>query len=154
MDHVNFLHFWPSKVRVSPTSVVSSLSPPEYRISSDRRHHAAALCHTSFPLSQDELAASALSFSNASSCRLPSRAKTEALNQHHYCRPPSPDHLTPTLHYYNNIISILATLPTTQPHLHFASSLARASLHRSSTRRHGSLSPLSHAHRSLAQGHL
>jgi hypothetical protein len=72
MDHVNFLHFWPSKVRVSPTSVVSSLSPPEYRISSDRRHHAAALCHTSFPLSQDELAASALSFSNASSCRLPS----------------------------------------------------------------------------------
>jgi hypothetical protein len=43
--------------------------------------------------------------------------------------------LTPTLHYYKNVISTLTTISITQPRLHFVSSLARAPCHRSSTRR-------------------
>jgi hypothetical protein len=91
--------------------------------------------HSSFPWSQDELAASTSSFGNALSCRLPSWAKTEALNPHHRRRSPSPDPLTLTLHCCKNVISTLVTLPTTQPHLHFASLLARAPRHQNSTRR-------------------
>jgi hypothetical protein len=57
---------------------------------------------------------------------------------------PSSDHPTPILHCYKKIISTVATLPTTQLHLHFASSVARAPRHRSFTHHHRSLSPLSH----------
>jgi hypothetical protein len=49
------------------------------------------------------------------------------------------------LHCYKNIISTMATLRTTQPCLHFASSLVRAPRHQSSTHHHCSLSPMSHA---------
>jgi hypothetical protein len=129
---------------------VFSLSPPRYCLSFGQRHHIIVLCHASFPLSQDELAASASSFGNALSCRLPSRTKIEALNLHHRRRLHFSDHRTPTIHCYKKIISILVTLPTTQPHLHFASFLARAPRHRSFTRRHRSLSPLSHVYRSSA----
>jgi hypothetical protein len=138
---------------VSPTSIVSSLSPPYYHLSSDRHRHAAVPCHASFPLSQDELAASTSSSDNNSSHRLPSLVKTEALNPHHHRRPPSPDRPTPTLHYYKRVISTLATLPITQPRLHFSSSVARASHHWSSTRYHRSLSPRSHIHRPSTQRH-
>jgi hypothetical protein len=112
------------------------------------------LCHAFFPWSQDEFATSASSSDNASSWCLPSRDETKALNLRHCHRPPSPDSLTPTLHCYKKVISILATLPTTQLRLHFAFSLARAAHHWSSTRCHHSLSPPSHAHRPLAQWHL
>jgi hypothetical protein len=98
-----------------------------------------------------QLDATASSFDNDLSHRLPSWAETKALNLHHHCRPPSPDSPTPTLHCYKNVISTLATLPTTQPRLHFASSLVRAPRHRSSTHHRRSLSPLSHAHRSSAR---
>jgi hypothetical protein len=142
-----FFIFRHSKIHVSPTSVVFSLSLPRCHLSSDRRHHAVTPCHASFPLSKDESVASGSSFSNALPHRLPSRAETEALNLHHYCSLPSPDYLTPTLHYYKKIISTLVTLPTTQSHLYFASSLGRAPHHRSSIHHHHSLSSLSHAHR-------
>jgi hypothetical protein len=75
------------------------------------------------------------------------------MNSHHCRWPPSPDHLTPTLHCYKKVISTLATLPTIQPHLYFASSLARAPCHQSSTYRCHSLSPSSHVHRPSAQWH-
>jgi hypothetical protein len=124
-----FLYFWPSKICVSPTSIVSSLSLLRCHLSSSRQHRTAAPCHTSFPWSQDEFAASASSFDNASSRRLPSRAKTKVLNLDHRHRPPSLDSLTLTLHCYKNVISILATLSTTQLRLYFASSLAIAPHH-------------------------
>jgi hypothetical protein len=145
-----FFNFRPNKIHVSPTGVVSSLSPPLWCLSSGRRRHSAVPYHGSFPWSQDELAASASSYGNASSCRLLSRAETEALNLHHRRWPPFPYCPTPTLHCYKKIISILITLPTTQLRLHFASSLARTPRHRSSTHCHRSLSPLPHAHRSSA----
>jgi hypothetical protein len=136
---MDFLYFWPSKIRVTPTHVVSSLSPSQCCLSSGWRRHTTAPCHTSFSLSQNELAAAASSFNNTCSWRLPSPAETEALNPHHHHRPPSPDRLTPTLHYYKNVISTLVTIPTIQPHLHFVRSLARVTHHRSSTHHHHSL---------------
>jgi hypothetical protein len=74
--------------------------------------------------------------------------------KHHYYkkvtaitgRPPSPDRRTTTLHYYKKVISILATLSTTQSRLYFASSQTRAPQHQSSTRHCRSLSPSSHTH--------
>jgi hypothetical protein len=146
IDRINFLHFWPNKICVSLTSVISALCPPRCRLSFGRRHHAAALWHTSFPWSQNELVTFASSFDNASSRRLLSWAEIEALNPHHHCRPPSSDHLTLTLYCYKKVISTLTIFPITRPHLHFASSLARAPHNRSSTHRHHSLSPLSHTH--------
>jgi hypothetical protein len=121
-------------------------SPPWCRLSSDQRHHAITPCHASFPLSQDELTASASSSGNTLSCRLPSRAETEALNPHHRRQSPSLNRSTPTLHCYNKAILTLATLPTTQPHLYFTSFLARAPHHQSSTHRYHSLSLPSHTH--------
>jgi hypothetical protein len=91
------------------------------------------LYHASFPWSQNELAAPASSSDNASSRHLRSQTKTDALNPHHRHCLSSPDSPTSTIHYYKNIISTLVTLPTTQPRLHFTSSLARAPHHRSST---------------------
>jgi hypothetical protein len=119
-------------------------------------------CHASFPWSQDELAASASSSDNISSCRLPSQAETEALNPHHRRWPPSLDSPTPILHgqpdshphCYKKVISIFVTLPITQSRLYFASSLARASCHRSFTHRHCFLSPSFHVHHPSAQQHL
>jgi hypothetical protein len=126
-------------------------SLPRCRLSSGRHRHTAVSCYTSFPCSQDEFDASASSSNNVSSYRLPSRAETKALNLHHRRRSSSSDSPTPTLHYYKNVISILPTLPITQLHLYFVSSLARAQCHRSSTHRHCSLSPTSHAHHPSAQ---
>jgi hypothetical protein len=140
-----FFIFRSSKIRVSPTGVVSSLFPPWCRLSSGRCHHIAAPCHASVPLNQDELVVSASSFGNASSHRILSRAETEALNPHDQSRSPS------TIHYYKKIISTVATPPTTQSHLHFVSSLVRASCHRSSIRRHHFLSSLSHTHHPSTQ---
>jgi hypothetical protein len=136
------------------TGVVYSLSAPRYRLSSGRCRHAAASCHASFPLSQDELTVSASSSGNALSRCLPSRGETEELNLHHRRRLPSPDRPTSTLHCYKKIISTLATLPTTQLCLYFISSLARAPSHRSSPHHCRSFSPMSHAHRHSAQRHL
>jgi hypothetical protein len=148
-----FFTFWSSRIHVSPTNIVSSLFPPRWCLSSGRCCHDVMPCHASFPLSKDELAASASSSDNALSCRLASWSKIEELNSHHHRRLPSPDRLTPTLYCYKKIISTLVTLPTTKLHLHFASSLARAPHHRSSTRHHRSLSLLSHAHRPSTQWH-
>jgi hypothetical protein len=126
---MDFLHFWYNKICVSPTDIVSSLFPLRCRLSFGRYRHATAPYHASFPLSQNELAAFASSSINALSHCLPSRAKTKALNPHHCPKLPSPNHSTLTLQCFKNIISILATLPTTQPCLHFASSLARSPRH-------------------------
>jgi hypothetical protein len=140
---VDFFIFWPNKIHISRTGVVSSLSPPWCHISSDQYHHDAAPCNASFLWSQDKLTTSALSFGNASSRHLPSRAKTEAMNPHHHRRPPSPDRPTPTLHCYKKGHLNLDHSPTTQPHLYFVSFLARAPHHRSSTRYRHCLSPMS-----------
>jgi hypothetical protein len=134
-----------------PTSVISSLPHPQCRFSSNRRRHAAALCYTFFSLSQDELATSASSSGNTSFHRIPSQAKIEVSNPHHRHRSPSPDRPTLILHCYKNIISTLVTLLTTQPHVHFASSLAKATCHQCSTRRCHSLSPPSHIHYPFTQ---
>jgi hypothetical protein len=132
---------------------LASLSPPWCRLSSDWQHHTVAPCHIFFPLSQDELAAPASSFSNALSHRLPPRAEIEVLNLHHHRRPLSLDRPTHTIHCYKKTISILITLPTTQLHLNFGSSIARASRHQSPTSCRRSLSLPSHAHRPFAQWH-
>jgi hypothetical protein len=89
IDFMDFLHFQPSKIRVSPTSIVFSLFSPWCYLSSDRCSHTTAPCHASFPLRQDELVDSASSSDNVSSHCLPSRAETEALNLQHRCRLPS-----------------------------------------------------------------
>jgi hypothetical protein len=150
--HKFFLFFLPSKIRVSPTGVVSSLSLPRCLLSSGRYHHATAPYHDSFLWSQDELVASASSFNN-DSYRLLSQVKTEAFNQHHRRRPPSLNSSTLTMHYYKNVISILATLPTAQSRLHFVSFLTRAPHHWSSTHHRHSLSPSSHTLHSSLQRH-
>jgi hypothetical protein len=152
MDYVIFFIFQPSKICVIPTDFVSSLSPLWCGLSSGQRHHTAAPCHASFPLSQNALTASTSSFANILSHRLSFRAKTEALNPHHRHRLPYPDRSTPILHWYKKIFSTLATPLTTQPRLHFASFLARPH-HRSSTHHCGSFLPLSHTHYPFTQWH-
>jgi hypothetical protein len=147
---VNFLHFLFRKIHVSPTDIVSSLSPPWYCLSSGRRRHTVTPCHASFPLSQDELAISTSSSSNVLSRRLSSRAETKILNSHHRRKLSSLNHPTHTLYCYKKIISTLTTLSTTQTRLHFTSSLARTPRHWSSTHLYRSLSPMSYAHRSSA----
>jgi hypothetical protein len=142
-----FFIFWTSKIRVRPTGVVSSISPPRCRISFGRRRYAAASCHTSFSLRQDELAVFASFFDNASSRRLPSRIEIEALNKHHCHRSTSSDCPTPTLYYYKKIISTLITFSTTKSRFYFTSSLPRSPRHQNSTHRCRSQSPLSHVHR-------
>jgi hypothetical protein len=149
-----FFIFLFSKIRASPTNVVSSLSSNRCQLSFNRRRHATVSCHASFPLNQDDLASSASSSDNVSSCRLTSWAETEALNSQHRHKPPSVDRPTHTLYCYKKGISILITLPITQSRLYFASSLARASRHRSSTHRHCSLLSLSHTQCSSTQRHL
>jgi hypothetical protein len=131
---VNFLHFLPSKICVSPTGVVSSLVPPLLRPTSPHRRTVLLF----LPMGPRRAHCLCFIFWQ---CFIPppsSQNKTEALNLHHHCRPLSPDKPTPTT---------LVTLPTTQPRLHFASSLARAPCHWSNTRCHRSLSPPSHTHR-------
>jgi hypothetical protein len=140
-------------IHVSPTGIISSLSPSWCRLSSSRRRHAAVLCYASFPWSQDKLSASASSFNNVSSRHLSSRAKTEALNPHHCRQPPFSNRLTLILHCYKKVISTLVTLPTTQPCLYFASSVAREPHHQSSTHRRHSLPLSSHTHHPSPQRH-
>jgi hypothetical protein len=148
-----FFIFRSSKIRISPTDFVSSLSPPWCHLSSDWCRYSTASCHASFIWSQDELVTSTSSSSNASFRRLTSQAKIEVLNPHLCHRPPSLYHLTPTFHCYKKVTSTLTTLYITQPRLHFSSSQARAPHHQSSTRRCRSLLPPSHAHRPSAQRH-
>jgi hypothetical protein len=140
-----------NKIHVIPTDIVSSLFPPRCHLSSGQRRHAVTPCHASFLLSQDDLTASASSSGNVLSYRVPSRTETEALNLHHCRRLPSSERLTLTLHCYKKIILILSTLSITRSRLYFVFSLARASHHRSSTRRRHFFSLLSHAHRSFIQ---
>jgi hypothetical protein len=145
--------FGASRIHVGPTDVAFSISPPRCRLYSDRHRHTAVLYHTSFLWSLDELAASASSFSNVLSCHVPSRAETEALNLQHHYRLPSPDRPTPTLNCYKKVTPTLCTLPTSQPHLHFASFLTRAPRHQSFTHRRRSLSSSSYIHRPSIQRH-
>jgi hypothetical protein len=107
-----FFIFLLCKFRVISTDVVASLFPPQCQLSSDWHHHTATSCHAFFPLSQNKLATSTLSFDNASFHRLPFWVETKALNLYHRYQPPSSDCPTPTLQCYKNIISTLVTLPT------------------------------------------
>jgi hypothetical protein len=145
---VDFLYFL-FKIRVNLTGVVSSLVPPLLRPTSS---YSRTVSH--FLLIEPKWARYLCFISdNASSCCLPSRAKIEAVNLHCHRRPPSTDRPTPTLHFCKNVISTLVTLPTTQLHLYFASSLTRALCHRSSTRRCYSLLSSSHVHHPSTQWH-
>jgi hypothetical protein len=139
-----FSFFWPSKIYVSSTDVVSSLSPLRCRLSSGWRCHIVTPCHASFPWTQDELAGSASFSDNTLSRSLPGWAETKVLNLHHHHQPPFLDNPTPTIHCYKKIISILITLPTNQSHLYFVSSLTRAPRHQISTYHCHSLSSSSH----------
>jgi hypothetical protein len=78
-----FFIFQSGKIRVNPTGVIASLSPPRCHPSSGQRRHVAAPCHAAFSWSQDEPIASASSSGNVSSHRLPSRTEFEALNPYH-----------------------------------------------------------------------
>jgi hypothetical protein len=113
------LFFWPSKIHIN--QLASSLCFPLPGAASPPADITTLLHHVT---------ASASSSSNAWSHRLPSQTETEVLNPHHRYRSCSPDSPTLTLHCYKEVISILTILNTTQPHLHFASSLARAPHHR------------------------
>jgi hypothetical protein len=98
IDRVDFFFiFWPNKIQVSPTNVVSSLFLPDV---ASPPTDVAKSSHASFLWSQNKLVASASSSSNASSRRVPSRAKTKALNSYHRHRPPSSDHSTSNFHCY------------------------------------------------------
>jgi hypothetical protein len=108
---VNFLYFWHSKIRVNPTSIVYSLFSLRCCLSSSQRRHAVIPCHASFPLSQDELTASASSSDNVLSHRLPSQAKIKVLNPQHCRSLSSPDYPTRTINCYKKIISTFDTLP-------------------------------------------
>jgi hypothetical protein len=122
-----FFIFSTSTIRVNPTDIVSSLPPTRCRLSSGRHRHATAPCHAFFPLSQDKLAVSVSSFNNSSSRPLSSRNWSIE-----FIPPPQ---------------ATLLKLPKLPP------SLTRAPRHQSSTRRHCSLSPLSHVHRHSTQQH-
>jgi hypothetical protein len=115
IDRVIFFIFHPSKIFISPTNIVSSLSPHRCHLSTSQRRHIATSCHASFSLSQDDLIVFVLFSSNVLSRRLPSRA----LNLHHHHMLPSLDRLTFTLNCFKKIILTLANLLTTQPHLYF-----------------------------------
>jgi hypothetical protein len=142
INRVNFIIFWRNKICVSSTDVVSFLSPLRCHLSSDWCRHVAVPCHASFLCSQDELAASALSFGNASSSRLPFWVETK-----HWIRSTDASHSPRT-----------ARLPPStaikRSSQSWSLSLARAPYHLSSTHCRRSLSPLSHVHRPSAQRHL
>jgi hypothetical protein len=112
-----FFIFQPSKIRVSPTGVISSLSPPRCHLSSGWYHHVVTPCHASFQWGKYELAASASSFGNASSRHLPSHVTTEVLNPHHRRRSLSSGCSTPTLLCYKKVISTLVTLSSSLNHV-------------------------------------
>jgi hypothetical protein len=109
--------------------------------------------YTSFTWSQNEIDASASSSGNASSRCLHSWVETQAFNPDQRRQPLSPYRPSLTLHCNKNVISNLATLPTTQPRIHFTFSLARAARHWRSTCCRRFLSPLSHAHHPYTQQH-
>jgi hypothetical protein len=95
---VDFFYFF-GPVKFASTQVTSS--PPFFLPGgASPSADVTTPCHASFPWSQDELTASTSPSGNVSSHRLPSRAKIETLNLHHYRRPPSLDRLTLTLHCY------------------------------------------------------
>jgi hypothetical protein len=144
--------FQTSKIRVSPTDIVSSIFPPRCCFSSDRCHHADASCHL---LLMEPRRVRCLRFifwqCFVQSISLSSRNwSIEFALSPLAILPRPPTHI---LHCYKNIISTLVTLSTTQSRLYFTSSLARAPHHRSSIHRHHSLSLLSHVHHSFTQRH-
>jgi hypothetical protein len=59
--------------------------------------------------------------------------------------------MTSTLHHYKKVISIVATLSTTQSRFHFASLLARAARYRNYIRHRRSRLLLSHTHHPFTQ---
>jgi hypothetical protein len=138
-------------VRFTSAQLVSSHSFPLPGVASPPTDVATPSFHVTLPSHRTKM--SSLPLLHLSVTRLPSRAKTEALNLHRHHRPPSPDSLTPILYCYNKVISTLATLSTTQPHLHFAFSLARAPRPRSSTHHRHSLSPPPHVYHLFTHWH-
>jgi hypothetical protein len=142
------VRFMSAQLALCPPFPLSGVASPP----TDVATHAMS-CHTSFPRSQDELVASALSSDNDSSHRLLSRAEIKTLNLHHRYRPPSLDCPTFTLHCFKKIILTLTTLSTTQLCIYFVSSLAKALRHWSSIHRCHSLSLMTHFYRPSAQRH-
>jgi hypothetical protein len=154
INYVNFLHFWPGKIHVSPTSVVSSRFPsrvlPLLQPTSSHRHAVSRFLpveprwarYLRFIFREWFIPSPSLSSWNQSFEFASSLQAT------------LPDRLIFTLCCYKKIFLTLVTVPITQSHLYFASSLARAPRHQRSTCRRCSLSLLSHAHWPSAQWHL
>jgi hypothetical protein len=146
-----FLHFFPSKIRISPT-----LSPPCLLPGA-----ASPMADVVMPPHRVTLPSHGAKTISSPPLHLPTTLRpvvsylepTKTLNPHHRRQPPSLDNPTPTLHCYKKVISTLVTLPATQSRLHFPSSLARAPRYRSFTHFRRSLSPLSHGYRPSAQRH-
>jgi hypothetical protein len=139
IGHVDFLYFFdlvrftPAQLTSSPPFLLSGVASPPADVATPPR------CVT-LP-----------SYGANTSSLLPLNLLVTLL--HHRRWTPSSDRQPSTLHYYKKVFSTLATLPITQPCIYFASSLARASHHRSSTCRRRSLSPLSYIYRPSAQWH-
>jgi hypothetical protein len=147
-----FFIFRSSNIRDSPTCVISFVSPPQCRLRwpTSPCHRVVQhflpmeprqACCLRFILRQRFILPPPLSSRNRSIEFAPLSLATLS------------DCLTPTLHCYKKVISTFVTLTITQPCLNFASSLARAPRHWSSTHRRHSLSPSSYTHFPSAQWH-
>jgi hypothetical protein len=137
---MDFFYFLAQSDSCQPNWCRLPHSPLWCHLSSDQCHHAAASCHDSFTLSQDELVASTSSSSNASSHHLPSRVETKVLNPHHRRRLHSLDRPTSILYCYKKILNIGHSLhhSTTSPFCLLPSQSIIPSEHHP---RHRSLSP-------------
>jgi hypothetical protein len=137
-----FFIFRPSKIRANPTDVVSSLFLLRCRLTSGRRRHTIVPFYALFPLHL-------LAMIRLVAFPLESKPK-------HWIHITVVDHSLwtarlPLSIVIKKVISTLSTIFITQPCLSFATSLAKAQHHRSSTCRHHSLSLPPHSYCPAAQ---
>jgi hypothetical protein len=149
VESIAWFFFWPSKICVSPTGIISSLFALWCHLSSGRHRHAVVPCRASFLWSQDDIITSVSTSGNTSS----RRSTLEPKPKDWICiiaagHPSWTTRLPPSTTIKGHL-----NLDHSQPRLYFVSSLARAPHHQSSTRRRHSLLPSSHVHRPAAQQH-
>jgi hypothetical protein len=155
IDHVDFFFiFFASKIRVSSTGSIAPL--PLSGDASPLTDVTMSPSHVTLPSHGVKMSSLPLIHLRATLCPISSPLKPKP--KHWICtaaasHSPRTAQLPPSITINKNVLSTLATLPTTQSHLRFACSLARAWRHRSSTRHHHSFSPSSHAHHHFAQWH-
>jgi hypothetical protein len=152
-ESIAWFFFWPSKICVSSTGIISSLFALWCHLSSGRRRHAVAPCHASFPWSQDDIITSISTSGNTSS----RRSTLEPKPKDWICiiaagHPLWTTRLPPSTTIKGHL-NLDHSPHHSQLRLYFAFSLARAPHHRSFTRRRHSLSLTSHVHRPAVQQH-